>query len=159
LPGRDRDRALPAAGRVHPAGERAGWLGQVRRAGSRRDRRPGARRARGPDGARARRQRDPGRGRDVAADRGDRRGAPRRLDTSSPRRRMLRRRQERNGNRWRKGNRGGYVMQSTFGRSALVLAVLAALLAAAPGVDAQKKQLVIALNQDPDILDPTLART
>lgn len=40
-------------------------------------------------------------------------------------------------------------------------AVIAALvLAGAPGAaDAQKKQLVVGLNQDPDILDPTLART
>src|SRR5436853_3612396 len=32
-------------------------------------------------------------------------------------------------------------------------------LALATAADAQKKQLVVGLNQDPDILDPTLART
>ena len=38
--------------------------------------------------------------------------------------------------------------------------LVAALLALAPAAaDAQKKTLVVALNQDPDILDPTLART
>ena len=40
---------------------------------------------------------------------------------------------------------------------ASVIAVL--LLALAPPAHAQKKTLVVALNQDPDILDPTLART
>src|SRR5262245_6805009 len=44
----------------------------------------------------------------------------------------------------------------TLSIGALALAGLA--LAAAP-VGAQKKQLVVALNQDPDILDPTLSRT
>ena len=41
--------------------------------------------------------------------------------------------------------------------SAVVVVILGAML---PGdADAQKKQVVVALNQDPDILDPTLART
>jgi peptide/nickel transport system substrate-binding protein len=41
-----------------------------------------------------------------------------------------------------------------------LLVTLALLLALGPGVaQAQKKTLVVALNQDPDILDPTLART
>src|SRR5438105_6057237 len=47
-------------------------------------------------------------------------------------------------------------------RSSIVrrLALAALLLALAPGAaHAQKKTLTIALNQDPDILDPTLART
>jgi peptide/nickel transport system substrate-binding protein len=40
------------------------------------------------------------------------------------------------------------------------LAAIALALTMAPGTaDAQKKQLVVGLNQDPDILDPTLART
>jgi len=45
-------------------------------------------------------------------------------------------------------------------RAALAVAALSLglLLAAEPAL-AQKKQLVVALNQDPDILDPTLART
>src|SRR5687767_14827696 len=44
---------------------------------------------------------------------------------------------------------------------ALCLVVAALLLAvgAPKTADAQKKQLVVALNQDPDILDPTLSRT
>ena len=42
---------------------------------------------------------------------------------------------------------------------ATVLGVLLATALGAGAVDAQKKQLVVALNQDPDILDPTLART
>jgi peptide/nickel transport system substrate-binding protein len=42
--------------------------------------------------------------------------------------------------------------------ASLVVAVIALGLAPA-AVDAQKKQLVVGLNQDPDILDPTLART
>jgi peptide/nickel transport system substrate-binding protein len=43
----------------------------------------------------------------------------------------------------------------------LAVAVLAttAALTCAPAAHAQKKQLVVALNQDPDILDPTLSRT
>src|SRR2546430_7391792 len=47
-------------------------------------------------------------------------------------------------------------------RSSIVrcLALAALLLALAPGAaHAQKKTLTIALNQDPDILDPTLSRT
>ena len=44
-------------------------------------------------------------------------------------------------------------------RPLLVLALAAALLVPAPVAHAQKKTLVVALNQDPDILDPTLART
>jgi peptide/nickel transport system substrate-binding protein len=40
-----------------------------------------------------------------------------------------------------------------------VAVALVALLVAAGAADAQKKQLVVALNQDPDILDPTLSRT
>jgi peptide/nickel transport system substrate-binding protein len=48
---------------------------------------------------------------------------------------------------------------SVLGRFALA-AVAALTLVGAPGAaDAQKKQIVVALNQDPDILDPTLART
>ena len=42
---------------------------------------------------------------------------------------------------------------------AVGLAVGLALALAAPSVEAQKKTLVVALNQDPDIMDPTLART
>ena len=41
--------------------------------------------------------------------------------------------------------------------SVVVLAMVLGLVPA--GADAQKKQLVVGLNQDPDILDPTLART
>jgi peptide/nickel transport system substrate-binding protein len=42
----------------------------------------------------------------------------------------------------------------------LVMVLAAAVLAVAPGAaDAQKKQAVVGLNQDPDLLDPTLART
>src|SRR5712692_3891090 len=46
-------------------------------------------------------------------------------------------------------------------RKAVCLAVgaLAALILNAGAAHAQKKTLVVALNQDPDILDPTLART
>ncbi len=40
-----------------------------------------------------------------------------------------------------------------------VLAILLGVLVAAATAEAQKKTLVIGLNQDPDILDPTLART
>ncbi|MEX2145603.1 MAG: ABC transporter substrate-binding protein [Candidatus Rokuibacteriota bacterium] len=40
-----------------------------------------------------------------------------------------------------------------------VVLILAGLLLAAGAAEAQKKQLVVALNQDPDILDPTLSRT
>jgi peptide/nickel transport system substrate-binding protein len=40
-----------------------------------------------------------------------------------------------------------------------VLAILLTVLVATATAEAQKKQLVIALNQDPDILDPTIART
>ncbi|MBM4443054.1 MAG: ABC transporter substrate-binding protein [Candidatus Rokubacteria bacterium] len=39
------------------------------------------------------------------------------------------------------------------------LVALALVVGLAPAADAQKKQLVVGLNQDPDILDPTLART
>ena len=40
------------------------------------------------------------------------------------------------------------------------VAVMALALVVAPGAaDAQKKQIVVGLNQDPDLLDPTLART
>jgi peptide/nickel transport system substrate-binding protein len=41
--------------------------------------------------------------------------------------------------------------------SVVVLAIVLGLVPA--GADAQKKQLVVGLNQDPDLLDPTLART
>src|SRR4249920_2533768 len=41
----------------------------------------------------------------------------------------------------------------------VIVAVLAGLMLAAAPAGAQKKTLVVALNQDPDILDPTLART
>src|SRR5262245_23670780 len=41
----------------------------------------------------------------------------------------------------------------------LVIGVLVAVLSSAGAVEAQKKTLVVALNQDPDILDPTLSRT
>ena len=41
----------------------------------------------------------------------------------------------------------------------LVLAILVSVLVATATAEAQKKTLVIALNQDPDILDPTIART
>jgi peptide/nickel transport system substrate-binding protein len=41
----------------------------------------------------------------------------------------------------------------------VVLLVAAGLLLTAGAADAQKKQLVVALNQDPDILDPSLSRT
>jgi peptide/nickel transport system substrate-binding protein len=41
----------------------------------------------------------------------------------------------------------------------LVLAILLSALVATATAEAQKKTLVIALNQDPDILDPTIART
>src|SRR5207249_12232498 len=44
-------------------------------------------------------------------------------------------------------------------RTTLSLVLAAALLALAPAAHAQKKTLTVALNQDPDILDPTLART
>src|SRR5262245_4561453 len=45
-------------------------------------------------------------------------------------------------------------------RAALAVAALGlGLLLTVEPVLAQKKQLVVALNQDPDILDPTLART
>ena len=45
-------------------------------------------------------------------------------------------------------------------RTTLCLILGALFLTLAPAVaDAQKKQLVVALNQDPDILDPTLSRT
>jgi len=42
---------------------------------------------------------------------------------------------------------------------ALVLGLLVLLAGPPPGAEAQKKALTIALNQDPDLLDPTLART
>jgi peptide/nickel transport system substrate-binding protein len=49
---------------------------------------------------------------------------------------------------------------SRIGTLASVMVALVALLALAPGTaDAQKKQIVVGLNQDPDLLDPTLART
>src|SRR5438876_11759273 len=41
----------------------------------------------------------------------------------------------------------------------LIIATLALLAMHAGAAQAQKKTLVVALNQDPDILDPTLART
>ena len=41
----------------------------------------------------------------------------------------------------------------------LAVGMLAALLLQTGAAHAQKKTLVVALNQDPDILDPTLART
>jgi peptide/nickel transport system substrate-binding protein len=45
-------------------------------------------------------------------------------------------------------------------RTVLTLVLGALLLAALPGTaDAQKKTLTVALNQDPDVLDPTLSRT
>jgi peptide/nickel transport system substrate-binding protein len=45
-------------------------------------------------------------------------------------------------------------------RTTLSLVLAALLLALGPApADAQKKQIVVALNQDPDILDPTLSRT
>jgi peptide/nickel transport system substrate-binding protein len=45
-------------------------------------------------------------------------------------------------------------------RTTLSLVLGALLLTLMPAAaDAQKKQLVVALNQDPDILDPTLSRT
>ena len=40
-----------------------------------------------------------------------------------------------------------------------LLAILLSVLVAAAPAAAQKKTLVIGLNQDPDILDPTLSRT
>jgi peptide/nickel transport system substrate-binding protein len=50
-------------------------------------------------------------------------------------------------------------MRSTCTRLAVVLVVLFALALPPGNAEAQKKQLVVALNQDPDILDPTLSRT
>ena len=44
-------------------------------------------------------------------------------------------------------------------RLGCVLAILLSVLVATTMAEAQKKTLVIALNQDPDILDPTIART
>ena len=44
-------------------------------------------------------------------------------------------------------------------RVVLAVGLLLAVLAVPPPADAQKKTLVVALNQDPDILDPTLSRT
>jgi peptide/nickel transport system substrate-binding protein len=44
-------------------------------------------------------------------------------------------------------------------RTTLALVLGALLLTLSPAAEAQKKQLVVALNQDPDILDPTLSRT
>src|SRR5262249_50739145 len=44
-------------------------------------------------------------------------------------------------------------------RLALVAALVGVLVLAADPAAAQKKTLVIALNQDPDVLDPTLSRT
>src|SRR5262249_60420881 len=41
----------------------------------------------------------------------------------------------------------------------LLVGVLVAVLSLAGAAHAQKKTLVVALNQDPDILDPTLSRT
>src|SRR5918994_7840893 len=43
--------------------------------------------------------------------------------------------------------------------SVVVLGVLFATTLTTGIADAQKKQLVVSLNQDPDILDPTLSRT
>ena len=40
-----------------------------------------------------------------------------------------------------------------------IVAVLVASVLGPPAADAQKKTLVVALNQDPDVLDPTLSRT
>src|SRR4029077_10491382 len=52
-------------------------------------------------------------------------------------------------------------MEETMSRrpKTLCLVLAAVLLALAPPAHAQKKTLVVALNQDPDLLDPTLART
>ena len=44
-------------------------------------------------------------------------------------------------------------------RLGCVVAIVLSVLVAAATAEAQKKTLVIGLNQDPDILDPTLART
>jgi peptide/nickel transport system substrate-binding protein len=44
-------------------------------------------------------------------------------------------------------------------RVALAVGVLLVVLGVSSAADAQKKTIVVALNQDPDILDPTLART
>jgi peptide/nickel transport system substrate-binding protein len=44
-------------------------------------------------------------------------------------------------------------------RVALAVGVLLVLLGVSSAADAQKKVLVVALNQDPDVLDPTLSRT
>jgi peptide/nickel transport system substrate-binding protein len=44
-------------------------------------------------------------------------------------------------------------------RLGCALAILLSVLGVAAPADAQKKTLVIALNQDPDVLDPTIART
>ena len=44
-------------------------------------------------------------------------------------------------------------------RVGCLMAILLSVLVAAAPADAQKKTLVISLNQDPDILDPTIART
>jgi peptide/nickel transport system substrate-binding protein len=41
----------------------------------------------------------------------------------------------------------------------MVIAVLVGSTLGPSAADAQKKTLVVALNQDPDILDPTLSRT
>src|SRR5918992_1190140 len=44
--------------------------------------------------------------------------------------------------------------------ASVVMVVMMCALGLSPaGADAQKKQLVVGLNQDPDLLDPTLART
>ena len=48
---------------------------------------------------------------------------------------------------------------TTIMKFASVVAVALVLALAPAGADAQKKQVVVGLNQDPDILDPTLART
>ncbi len=45
------------------------------------------------------------------------------------------------------------------GWAVVLLGALAAALALAGAAEAQKKTLVVALNQDPDVLDPTLSRT
>jgi peptide/nickel transport system substrate-binding protein len=51
------------------------------------------------------------------------------------------------------------IMRGVPARVALAVAVLLVVLGVSSAADAQKKTLVVALNQDPDVLDPTLART
>ena len=50
-------------------------------------------------------------------------------------------------------------MNGVRARAWLVVGTLTLLALTAPPADAQKKTLVVALNQDPDILDPTLSRS